>query len=77
MSTIFNLPDGFVGDVTTEILQCRKCGKEAKNLTYKAMATGMYSNVDGTPRRLFVYHSPLCHCDEGIWLSDGPVLGEG
>jgi hypothetical protein len=72
--TIFDLPAGRVYDITTERFLCHHCGRRAHDIKYKAMATSsLKTGADGVLRRLFVFHNPICACDEGIWLTDGPV----
>lgn len=66
--TIDDFTPGQAYDINTASFRCSGCGKAASNVRYKAMATDRVEFREGEMRRYFVFHNPVCHCAEGIWL---------
>jgi len=75
--TLFDLKAGEPVKISTGRSECLGCGIVKNNLTYWAIPTNQYANMDGVMRRFFLRHNDACSCKTyGTWLSDGPAPGQ-
>jgi hypothetical protein len=70
---IKDIPVGTLSDITTGEMRCTECGNLTTDVSYIAIASNQYLNINGVQRRKFVYPydrrpEGACGCSDGIWL---------